>query len=230
MHLLLIEDDFDLGRSLQRSLDQAGFRSVWVRRLREARLHLESARFDCILLDLNLPDGEGFSLLALLRERRFATPVLVMSARNALDDRLRALNGGADDYLIKPFPVPELLARIHALIRRAAGQATSIWHVGDLSLDMQSQTVELARQPVPLTPREFGILRELAAAAGRVVRRRQLIERIWTEDDEPGEGALEFQIHGLRRKLGAERIRTVRGIGYLLVAGDGVTSPPGRNS
>ncbi|WP_369803271.1 response regulator [Pseudorhodoferax sp. Leaf267] len=123
MNILLIEDDLDLGAALQRALEQAGLESVWVRRLCDGLETAERGDFDCVLLDINLPDGEGFVFLEKLRRQFSSVPVIVMTARDALDDRLRALNGGADDYVIKPFLLPELMARIHVAVRRAAGQA-----------------------------------------------------------------------------------------------------------
>jgi DNA-binding response OmpR family regulator len=216
MKILLIEDDLDLGAALQRSLDQANLPSVWVRRLADGMACLQANDMDCVLLDINLPDGEGFTLLEQLRRKNNSVPVLVMTARDALDDRLRALNGGADDYVIKPFMVPELIARIHVAIRRSAGQAASAWQVGSIAIDPQQQTVTLGGVELAMTPREFNILCELARQAGRVVRREQLVQRVWSGDDEPSAGALEFQIHALRRKLGADAIRTVRGVGYLM--------------
>ncbi len=216
MKILLIEDDLDLGAALQRALDQASLQSVWVRRLADGAACLQANDTDCVLLDINLPDGEGFTLLEQLRRHHNTVPVLVMIARDALDDRLRALNGGADDYVIKPFMVPELIARIHVAIRRSAGQAVTAWQLGPLVIDPQQQTVTLNSIPLPMTPREFSILCELARQAGRVVRREALVQRVWAGEDEPSAGALEFQIHGLRRKLGAHAIRTVRGVGYLM--------------
>ena len=216
MKILLIEDDIDLGAALQRSLAQANLPSVWVRRLADGVECMQSTNVDCVLLDLNLPDGEGFALLEQLRLQNNSVPVLVMTARDALDDRLRALNGGADDYVIKPFMVPELIARIHVAIRRSAGQAASAWQVGPIAIDPQQQMVTLAGIELAMTPREFNILCELARQAGRVVRREQLVKRVWSDNDEPSAGALEFQIHALRRKLGADAIRTVRGVGYLM--------------
>lgn len=216
MKILLIEDDLDLGSALQRSLDQAHLSSVWVRRLADGIAHLRANEPDCVLLDINLPDGEGFALLEQLRRTNHKVPVLVMTARDALDDRLRALNGGADDYVIKPFMLPELIARIHVAIRRSAGQAANAWQVGSLAIDPLQQTVSRDGTALAMTPREFGILCELARQAGRVVRREQLLQRVWFGDEEPSAGALEFQIHALRRKLGSEAIRTVRGVGYLM--------------
>ena len=216
MNILLIEDDLDLGAALQRTLEQAGFNAVWVRRLAEGAELAARDQFDCFLLDLNLPDGEGFSLLDGWRRSVHRTPVLVMTARDALDDRLRALNGGADDYIIKPFLVAELIARIHVALRRSAGQASANWQLGRLCIDLQQQSAHWDGQALSLTPKEFDILCTLATQAGQVVRREKLVRKVWASDDEPSAGALEFQIHGLRRKLGADMIRTVRGVGYLM--------------
>ena len=129
--------------------------------------HMRGDDVDCVLLDINLPDGEGFTLLEHLRHKNNSVPVLVMTARDALDDRLRALNGGADDYVIKPFMLPELIARIHVAIRRSAGQAANAWQVGALEIDPQQQTVSLDGSALTMTPREFNILCELARQAGR---------------------------------------------------------------
>lgn len=216
MNILLIEDDLDLGAALQRSLEQADFNSVWVRRLSDGQAAADGGQFDCVLLDINLPDGEGFVFLERVRHRQSTVPVIVMTARDALDDRLRALNGGADDYVIKPFLVPELIARIHVAVRRAAGQASGRWVFGALVIDPQQGCALLNGQVLELTPKEFAILLELARQSGRVLRRETLIQNVWPGEDEPSAGALEFQIHGLRRKLGADMIRTVRGVGYLM--------------
>jgi len=171
MKILLIEDDLDLGAALQRALDQANLPTMWVRRLSEGAAHLQRNDLSCVLLDINLPDGEGFTLLEHLRRKSNSVPVLVMTARDALDDRLRALNGGADDYVIKPFMLPELIARINVAIRRSAGQTTNAWQVGALVIDTQQQSVSLGDCVLAVTPREFSILCELARQAGRVVRR-----------------------------------------------------------
>lgn len=216
MKLLLVEDDRDLGSALLRSLMAADIDVIWAETLAKAGQHLASYHFHCLVLDLNLPDGDGFALLASLRERQLPLPVLVMTARAALDDRLRALRGGADDYVIKPFATEELIARVQALVRRAGGQAASLWAVGDLLIDTAEQRVTVEGQDVALTPREFGILRELALARGRVVTREVLIDRVWGWDEQPSDGAIEYQLHGLRRKIGSARVRTVRGVGYAL--------------
>ena len=220
MKILLIEDDLDLGAALHRSLEQAGFGAVWVRRLVDGHATADSGRFDCVLLDINLPDGEGFAFLERVRRQQSQVPVIVMTARDALDDRLRALNGGADDYVIKPFLLPELIARIHVAVRRASGQASGVWHFGALVIDPQQGRASLSGQTLELTPKEFAILSELARHCGRVLRRESLIPKVWPGEDEPSAGALEFQIHSLRRKLGSDMIRTVRGVGYMLAKPD----------
>lgn len=222
MKLLLVEDDADLAQALLRSLHGAGFEVEHAPRLAPAQQLAAAFRFHALLLDLQLPDGEGFALLESLRARGDAVPVLVMTARAALADRLRALNGGADDYVVKPFATEELIARLHALIRRAHGLAASAWRVGELEIDLLEQRVRVGSEAVALTPRELAILRELALAGGRVVSRQTLVDRVWGCNETPSDGALEFQLHGLRRKLGAARIRTVRGVGYALVVGEGV--------
>lgn len=218
MKLLLVEDDRDLGSALLRSLMAVDIDVIWAETLEKARQHLATYHFHCLVLDLNLPDGEGFTLLNSLRERQQAVPVLVMTARAALDDRLRALRGGADDYVIKPFATEELIARLQALVRRAGGQAAALWAAGDMLIDTEEQRVRVDGQDVALTAREFGILRELALAQGRVVTREVLIDRVWGWDEQPSDGAIEYQLHGLRRKIGAARVRTVRGVGYALAA------------
>ncbi len=215
MRVLLVEDDLQLGAALARALEQAGFESVWVRRLAEAREQLRAGPA-AVVLDVNLPDGEGFSLLSEVRRSGDRVPVLVMTARDALHDRLRGLNDGADDYVIKPFVVAELIARVRAIVRRSAGFADDGWRLGDLHIDIARQEVSVGATSVVLTPTEYRLLVELARDSGRVLPRSVLIERLWGLSEEGSEAALEFQIHGLRRKIGADRIRTARGTGYAL--------------
>jgi two-component system, OmpR family, response regulator QseB len=215
VRILLIEDDLQLGGALTQALQQAGFEIVWVRRLAEARAHLDF-RTAAAVLDINLPDGEGFSLLEQMRRDRAHLPVLIMTARDALSDRLRGLDAGADDYLVKPFAVSELIARLRAIMRRSSGQAGDVWTFGDLLIDARQQRVSVASQTVALTPTEYRLLLELCRAAGRVLARALLIDLLWPGAEQGSEAALEMQVHGLRKKIGARRIRTVRGSGYAL--------------
>lgn len=216
MTILLIEDDLDLGKALQQSLEAAYLSTVWVRHIQAARAYAVQTHLDCILLDLNLPDGDGQNLLSQWRNAHITTPVLVMTARDALQDRLKALRSGADDYVIKPFATQELIARVQALIRRCGGHIRQHWRIGDLTLDEVTSEVFIGTQSITLTPREAAILRELALAQGRAVTREALMDRIWGPGETPSDGAIEYQIHGLRQKLGSQRIRTLRGVGYAL--------------
>ncbi len=216
MKLLLIEDDLQLGNALLRGLKQENFPCVWVRSLAGGRDQIASNPSDIIILDVNLPDGEGFDLLIELRKKGDRTPIIIMTARDALNDRLNGLDNGADDYITKPFSVYELIARIRAVSRRAAGFATQIWNVGNISLDSQARTVKVSGNVIELTPREFNMLIELMRSAGRVVVRSDLVDRVWGYAETPTDSALEFQIHSLRKKIGADHIRTVRGVGYVL--------------
>lgn len=215
MRILLVEDDLQLGAALARALEQAGFQPTWVRRLTEARAHARTAPA-AIVLDINLPDGEGFTLLEEVRRSGDRVAILLMTARDALPDRLRGFDIGADDYVVKPFAVSELIARLRAVLRRAAGFAADGWRFGDLQIDIARHDVRVADEIVSLTPSEFTLLVELARQAGRVVERRSLIDGLWGPSENGSDAALEVQIHGLRRKIGATRIRTVRGSGYLL--------------
>lgn len=218
MRLLLVEDDTDLGAALLRALRGEGFEVVWVRRLQEARGHVDCGVFSCLVLDINLPDGEGFTLLASIRAQKLPLPVIVMTAREALDDRLRAFSAGADDYVIKPFAVSELSARIAAVIRRAAGFAESVWRVGEIEFSPLQRTVKISGVAASLTPMELSLLEQLIRAANRVLTRRVLLDHVWPVNDAPSEAALEVLVHGLRKKIGAEQIKTVRGVGYMLTA------------
>lgn len=214
MRVMLVEDDLQLGAALQRAFELNGFESVWVRRLKEARAFVEQAAPGVIVLDLGLPDGEGLTLLEYIRAREGTVPVIVVTARDGLGDCVRALNSGADDYVTKPVAVPELVARIHAVLRRSAGFATSQWVFGDLSIDLTQRSVSLRGQPVLLTPTEFKLLVELACRSGRVIPRETLIALIWGATAEGSDTALDYQIHGLRKKIGSHRIVTVRGFGF----------------
>lgn len=216
MHLLLIEDDLDLGRALQSALTVEAVSSEWRRRAADAPVRLDADAFDCALLDLGLPDGSGFDLLARWREEGSLTPIIVITARGAVEDRLHGLNGGADDFVVKPFETLELIARIHAVVRRVARQASERWTIGDLVIEPRRYCVRRAGAPVALSPREFQILLELARDPGAVMPKHLLAQRLAPLGEALDAGVLEVHVSNLRRKIGADCIRTVRGVGYLL--------------
>lgn len=216
MHLLLIEDDLELGGALLGALRKAHFTVEWLRTCHDARSFAARAAYDCILLDLSLPDGEGLAVLRYWRSQGVLTPVIVITARSGLDDRLAGLDGGADDYIVKPFAVEELVSRIHAVTRRASRQADSEWRFGALLIDVARHEVRLAGEPVALTPAEFDVLLALARAAGTVVSKHRLARALNPLGEDTDFNTIEVHIHHLRKKLGNDLIRTVRGVGYLL--------------
>jgi DNA-binding response OmpR family regulator len=218
MHILILEDDLDLGFALQQSLRIEGHSSVWLRRIAEAPLPAALTEFDCILLDLALPDGDGLDVVRRWRGAGVIVPLLIITARAALADRLAGLDGGADDVLIKPFDTAELLSRMRAVLRRSARQASEVWTVGDLRIEPRSYQASLHGAPLELSPREFHLMMELARDPGVVVPKGALAQRLEPLGDAIDFGALEVHVSNLRRKIGAERIRTVRGIGYLMTA------------
>ncbi|MEW9570693.1 response regulator [Rhodanobacter sp. Si-c] len=216
MHIMLVEDDAQLGEAIRHALVQQAYVVTWLRNGREAAQGLRDQSADLVLLDLGLPDRDGLDLLGEARRNNIKTPVLVMTARDELETRIRGLDLGADDYLIKPFHLDELSARIRSLIRRTRGLADNMIEAGDLRMNLASSEVMFRNEPVTLTRREFALLRVLMERAGRIVRRETLENSVYGID-KPVEGnALEVQVHWLRRKLGADAIRTVRGIGYML--------------
>jgi two-component system, OmpR family, response regulator QseB len=215
MHILMIEDDLDLGRALLQALKADGITGQWLRRTADVPQMFDAVP-DCILLDLSLPDGDGFTLLSRWRRAAVAVPVIIMTARSALEDRLLGLDGGADDFLVKPFAPAELIARIRAVVRRSAQQASECWVFGSLEIEPRKYLVRLGGDSVDLSPREFHLLRELARDAGAVVAKGTLAQRLEPLGDPIDFAAIEVHMSNLRRKIGAERIRTVRGVGYLL--------------
>jgi DNA-binding response OmpR family regulator len=216
MHLLLIEDDLQLGHALTQALRAEGATLQWLRRAGDAPPLLEDEPVDCVLLDVNLPDANGLELLARWRRAGLALPVIVISARSALEDRISGLDGGADDYIVKPFATRELLSRIHAVLRRYAQQASEVWRLGELAIEPRRHAASLAGRDLELTPREFRLLMELAREPGAVVPKRVLAQRLEPLGDAVNFGAIEVHLSNLRRKIGAQRVRTVRGVGYLL--------------
>lgn len=216
MRILLAEDDQMIGESIQRGLRQDGYAVDWVSDGLAAELAIADHEYGLVLLDLGLPRKDGIRLLEDLRHRQNRIPVLVLTARDAISDRVRGLDAGADDYLVKPFDFDELSARIRALIRRQTGRAEPEVLIGDLRVNLASHEVFLADIPVALSAREFSLLRALLEQPGVPLSRSQIEEKIYGWDEEVESNAVEVYIHSLRRKLGPEWIRNLRGVGYLV--------------
>lgn len=215
VNILLVEDDLPLGNSLQRVLSMAGHAVLWLRNGREARRFLGEAEFALLLLDIGLPDESGLELLAWFRQLGRQTPVMLLTARDSVGERVLGLDSGADDYLGKPFAMEELLSRVRALLRRHSGQARNTWQLGPLSLDTARRRVLLSGQEVSLSAREYDILLALASEPGRVLTRAQIEARHQLADTLDS-NATDVHVYKLRKKLGNGLIGTVRGVGYVL--------------
>ncbi len=216
MRILLVEDDEMLGNGVYTGLGQDGYAVDWVKDGEAAELFLRSGEYELVILDLGLPKRSGIDVLRDLRAAGNEIPVLILTARDAVEDKVVGLDSGADDYMIKPFDLDELNARIRALMRRRSGRAETAIHHGDLMIDPASHTVEMAGEPVELSPREFTLLQKLVENAGRVMSRGQLEQSLYSWKDEVDSNAVEVHIHHLRKKLGSQLIRTVRGVGYII--------------
>ena len=228
MRILVVEDDAGIAAGLRTNLQQRGYAVDVCSTLDSAWAALRSEIFDLVLLDLGLPDGDGAHLLQRVRQSQNAkdglpdplTPVLIMTARDQVADRISGLDMGADDYLVKPFDLDELEARMRALLRRSAGRAHPLLVQGDLVLDPAAHTVLRAGQAIELTPREFALLLLLLDSRSRVLSRQQLEARLYNWQDMVGSNAVEVHVHHLRRKLGESLIQTVRGVGYFIPRDD----------
>jgi len=218
MRLLLVEDDTMVGEAVRKGLRQQGHAVDWVRDGESATLALAGEPYNVVLLDIGLPRRDGLSVLATLRRRGNRVPVLILTARDAVADRVAGLDAGADDYLVKPFDLDELAARIRALERRRSGRAESAIVHGALRLDPATHGVSLDDVPVALSPREFAVLHALLAQPGKPLSRSQLEERVYGWGEEVESNAIEVHIHALRRKLGSGWIRNLRGVGYMVPA------------
>lgn len=216
MRVLVVEDDPLLGDALRVGLAQAGFAADWVRDGRAGLVAASSEPFAAVVLDLGLPALSGLDLLRRLRAAHDAVPVLILTARDAIADRIAGLDAGADDYLVKPVDLGELAARLRALVRRSAGQAAPVLAVGPLRIDPAAHAVVFRDRAIDLSAREFALLHELARVAGRVLSKEQLAERVYGWGEEVESNAVEVHVHHLRRKLAPEVIVTVRGVGYLV--------------
>ncbi len=216
MRVLLAEDDALLGDGLRAGLRQLGFEVDWVRDGAAAELELRAQPYAAAVLDLGLPLKDGMDVLAAIRHAGITLPVLVLTARDAVPDRIRGLDIGADDYVLKPVDLHELAARLRALVRRAHGQPQECLTAQDIKLDPASRSVQQAGKPVVLPAREFDLLHALMLNADRVLSREQLEQRLYSWGQEVESNAVEVHIHHLRRKLGPTLIQTVRGVGYML--------------
>jgi DNA-binding response OmpR family regulator len=219
MRVLLVEDDELLGDAIRAGLEQEHYGVEWVTEGHAAETALAARRFDLLLLDLNLPYRGGLEVLRRLRAGGRSLPVLILTARDTVADRVQGLDAGADDYLVKPFDLIELFARVRALLRRQPGAAALIRH-GDIVLDPNAHTVTRRGEPVELTRREFFLLKALLENAGRVMSRASLEQALYGLGEEVGSNTVEVHVHHLRRKFGAELIQTVRGVGYLVSRAD----------
>ena len=216
MRLLLVEDDRMLGAGVERGLRRAGYAVDWVQDGEAAESALATEPYDVVLLDLGLPRKGGLEVLRSLRRRGARVPVLVLTAQDAVTDRVAGLDAGADDYLVKPFDLEELAARIRALQRRSSGRATPLLEHGRLVLDPGAHEVRLDGATVALSAREFALLHALLERPGRPLSRAQLEERLYGWGEQVESNAVEVHVHALRRKLGPAWIKTLRGVGYMI--------------
>lgn len=216
MKLLIVEDDELIQQGLAKAMENEGYACDCASDAATANAYLQAGRYSMVILDLGLPDQDGASLLRQWRRANTDLPVLILTARDAVEDRVEGLDAGADDYLIKPFALSELLARVRALIRRFQGHSDNLLRVGEIELNLSSQQVSCDGKTVEVTPKEFAILSRLMMRAGQTINRELLQQDLYSWNDDPGSNTLEVHIHNLRRKLGKDNIKTIRGIGYRL--------------
>lgn len=216
MRLLLVEDDPMVGEGVLEGLRQEGFAVDWVRDGQAAELAIENDVYDLVVLDLGLPRKDGLEVLSTMRSKGNTVPVLIMTARDAVSDRVQGLDRGADDYVVKPFDLDELAARVRALLRRRAGRAEPMITHGDLVINPATREASLAGRPLALSAREFALLEALLDRPGAVLSRAQLEERIYGWGEEVESNTVEVYVHSLRKKLGTGFIRNVRGVGYTI--------------
>jgi DNA-binding response OmpR family regulator len=216
MRLLLVEDDTMIGESVLDLLRAEHYAVDWVKDGEMADTALRSQTYDLVLLDLGLPRRDGLTVLRSMRARKERIPVLIATARDSVQQRIEGLDAGADDYVLKPYDLDELLARIRALLRRAAGRAEPVYEHMGVSINPATREVMVGDQPVALSAREWAVLEPLLARPGLVLSRAQLEEKLYGWKDEISSNAVEVYIHGLRKKLGAELIQNVRGVGYMV--------------
>jgi two-component system response regulator QseB len=216
VRVLLVEDDQNLGDGVQAGLVQAGFGVDWAKTCGEGELALAANQYEALVLDLGLPDASGLTLLRSLRGGKNFLPVLILTASDTLADKVRGLNAGADDYLVKPFELDELTARLRALLRRSHQRTSDLITRKGLELDPAARVVRLDGEPVDLPAREFTLLESLLEHQGRVLTRMQLEQSLYGWNSEVESNAIEVHVHHLRKKLGADLIKTIRGVGYMV--------------
>jgi DNA-binding response OmpR family regulator len=216
MKTLLVEDDPLLGQGIQDALSYNGYRVEWVQNGRQALSFAESAEFDVMVLDLGLPDLDGLAVLKQLRTQQFDTPILILTARDSTEEKVAGLDLGADDYMVKPFDLPELMARLRALQRRESQQRAPTLRHADIEINPANHTVLQGNTPVALSRHEFNLLHYLMARPEQVFSRQALTDKLYSWDQDVGSNTVEVYIHHLRKKLGKDIVQTVRGIGYKL--------------
>jgi two-component system response regulator QseB len=216
MRILLVEDDELLGDAAKAGLSQYGYTVDWLKDGESAKLALKNESFDLVVLDLGLPKLSGLGLLRDVRASGNPTPVIILTARDTVEDRVKGLDCGADDYLTKPFDMDELTARVRALIRRSSGRADATIHYRNIELDPAAHSVTLDGEEVNVPRREFALLQKLLENSGHVLSREQLMQSVYGWEEDVDSNALEVHIHNLRKKLNATFIRTIRGVGYLI--------------
>jgi two-component system, OmpR family, response regulator len=216
MRVLLIEDEPYLGSAVQEHIRHAGNAVDWVQCLEPADAAVRSVAYDVVLLDLHLPDGRGLDFLRRLRHRRDALPVVIVTARDQVSDRIEGLKAGADDYVVKPFDLDELNARLDAVTRRYLGKAVPVLQLGAVELELQARTARRDGQPVELTAREWAVVEVLARRPHSTVSKEQIEDALYAFDEEIESNAIEVYISRIRRKLGRDIVRTIRGLGYRL--------------
>lgn len=222
MRILLVEDDLSLGDGLCVALRREGFTADWLTDGVQALQAVAQEQFDLVILDLGLPRMDGITVLTKLREKSIDIPVLVLTARDGIEDRVGGLDAGADDYVVKPFDLVEIIARIRAIVRRSKGRAISVINHGEIELQPDSMQVKYKGQDVQLTRREFALLSELISRPGHVYTRDALVQSLYGWGEEVESNALEVHVHHLRKKFYSELIRTIRGVGYVIekIAGE----------
>jgi len=216
MRILLIEDDTILGAAVRDQVDADGHSVDWVTRLDAAADHVNSAAYDLLLLDLMLPDGRGIGFLRERRAKGDVTPVIILTALDQISDRIEGLNAGADDYMVKPFDLTELSARLNAVARRYSGNPNPLIEIGELQIDLAARFIRRAGKPVTLTAREWALFEAFAQRPGQLMSKAQLEERLYSFSDEVESNTIEVHVSRLRKKLGHGIIETERGLGYRL--------------